>query len=212
MFFIDYTIRELFNNALEHGNNFEKDKLVTYYVEYSNTKFYIEVQDEGDGIILNDVSNNDEDILRFRARGLESLRKLGFELLQKENGISATLSIIQDLNTIRRNGEMFNITLKDDILICKASQSLTSANTKNLMLTMKTEIETFKDYKELIIDLEQSKNIDSIGITLIVGIYKSVKAEGKLFKLIGVSDPMFHLFESLRFNEIFPIEKLAPTN
>jgi serine/threonine-protein kinase RsbW len=208
MFFIDYTLRELFNNAIEHGNNFEKDKLVTYYLEYSSTKFFIEVKDEGKGIFLNNLNSKNEDILRCRSRGLESLKKLGVELLAKENGITAILHIIQPLTTIRRKCEMFNITLKDDILTCEVLQNLTSANTKNLFLNIKSEIETFNDYKELIIDLEQSKNIDSIGITLIVGIYKSAKAEGKHFKLIGVSAPMFHLFESLRFNEIFPIEKL----
>ena len=209
IFLINYIIRELFNNAVEHGNKFELSKLVKYQIEYSKTKFYIEVSDEGTGVFINKLDTSDECLIRHRKRGFESLRNLGVEIIVKENSILATLPIVQDLDTMRREFEMINFTLIDDILICKVYKNLTSVNVKDLILNIKNELETYADYKELIIDLEESKNIDSMGITLIIGVYKTVKTSGKSFKLIGVSDPMLHLFQSLKFNEIFEIEKLT---
>ncbi len=97
LFFIEYAIRELFNNAVEHGNKFVKQKLVHYSFNYSKDAFSIKVKDEGESISFKSDKNIiQEDILRDRKRGFESLLDLGVKIEIEEDGVQASMTFMNE--------------------------------------------------------------------------------------------------------------------
>jgi len=96
---------------------------------------------------------------------------------------------------------------KNQIVLFKIKTHLTAAYVKDLVIKTKKELEHYQDYQGVEIDLSQAHNIDSMGITFLIGVYKTVSAEGKTFKVLGVSDAMLQLFAIMKLDEIFEIEK-----
>ncbi len=63
------------------------------------------------------------------------------------------------------------------------------------------------DMAELIINLSQTKNIDSVGVTFIVSLYKQMKEEGILFRIIGASKDVKSLFKLMKLDQLFDLEE-----
>jgi len=199
LFKIEYILRELFNNAVEHGNKFDENKKVFYEINYYNLDFNILIWDEGEG--LNLPLQECEDITSCRNRGLSSIIKLGVNLKFNKKTIHANISICQ------KEMKNMDIELKGSVLNCKIEFNLTSTNVRYLVLKMKEELEKYDNYEELDIDISEVKSIDSIGITFLIGVYKTLSGKDKKFKLIGVSDSILQLLKIMKLDEIFEIEK-----
>lgn len=95
MFAIDFCLRELLNNAVEHGNKFNRAKKIKCIFHYIDLDIYILVKDEGSGFCLNGTLREIDcgDIIRSRTRGLKTLKMLGFELDCRGGWITAKMSI-----------------------------------------------------------------------------------------------------------------------
>ncbi|MCT4621039.1 MAG: STAS domain-containing protein [Marinisporobacter sp.] len=100
-----------------------------------------------------------------------------------------------------------DIFLKDNIFIFKIKTDLTATTIKGLLINIKNQIDEYKEYEGIEINLEEVKSIDSMGITFLIGIYKIVNKENKKFKLTGVSEAMLKLFKTMKLHEIVEIEK-----
>ncbi len=72
------------------------------------------------------------------------------------------------------------------------------------------EIDNFlkdeNDMAELTVDLSQTKNIDSVGVTFVVSLYKKMKDEGIIFRIIGASDDVRSLFRLMKLDQLFGLE------
>jgi len=79
LFRISFMLRELLNNGVEHGNQFDERKLIFCEVIYHLDRLEFIISDEGEGISLppKDIYF---DVLPERERGISTIRKLGFEL------------------------------------------------------------------------------------------------------------------------------------
>lgn len=77
---------------------------------------------------------------------------------------------------------------------------------------VKDNIKRAEDYIDkdnsgaVILDLSNVENIDSIGITFIVGLYKTSSGQERDFKVIGANDHITNLFHLMSLDEVFPIE------
>ncbi|HEY9061064.1 MAG TPA: ATP-binding protein [Pseudobacteroides sp.] len=94
-FIIQYALRELFNNAIEHGNNFDTRKFINYRVDITREILRVSVADCGKGFDVSGIVNSqhNDSPTRCRNRGLSSLIDIGF-LINSENGcINASLSL-----------------------------------------------------------------------------------------------------------------------
>jgi serine/threonine-protein kinase RsbW len=71
-YFIGLAFREIFINAMKHGNGFDATKQVVVHLSCEGGKFCIEVIDEGAGFRLEDVPDPraDENLERRSGRGL----------------------------------------------------------------------------------------------------------------------------------------------
>jgi len=94
LFRINFMLREVLNNAVEHGNEFNEEKLIYIEVSIEESLFITKVRDEGDGIHLEPTHEHNMDyILRERRRGITLVRQYQFELEVKHTELCVTLDL-----------------------------------------------------------------------------------------------------------------------
>jgi serine/threonine-protein kinase RsbW len=94
VFTINFTLRELLINAVEHGNKMVKEKEVLCVVSYTDNGISIDVYDEGNGFKLESRMSEiaKEDILRLRGRGIYIITKMGFVLNVETGHVKANMN------------------------------------------------------------------------------------------------------------------------
>ncbi len=95
LFNINFMLREILNNAVEHGNHFENEKKVMCHIEYEAHQLTFRVRDEGKGIHLEDIPlmHEPKDLLRQRNRGHETIREMAFEVYIDQTEVTVILKI-----------------------------------------------------------------------------------------------------------------------
>lgn len=91
-FRINFMLREILNNAVEHGNRFDRTKRVLLKVRYEDYMLYFTVQDEGTGIDTTRHGINDF-VLRERNRGYEVIKNFDFEVHLDGNLVEVSLNM-----------------------------------------------------------------------------------------------------------------------
>lgn len=59
---------------------------------------------------------------------------------------------------------------------------------------------------EFVIDLDNAKMVDSVGIGVIIAAHNTLNQSGRMLKIINVSQDIYNLFSAMRLNRRFPIE------
>lgn len=81
LFRTSFVLREILNNAVEHGNGFDETKKIDCHIAYDSPYLKIKIKDEGEGFQVNesyyDALDNDK---RERHRGLKLIEELKFEI------------------------------------------------------------------------------------------------------------------------------------
>ncbi|MBF4695397.1 ATP-binding protein [Fusibacter ferrireducens] len=91
-FKINFMLREILNNAAEHGNHLDLNKKIDIKVSLIHEGLKFEVRDEGDGFKLNPdfhIKNN----LRERQRGYETLSEMAFKIEVDHNCVKVTFDL-----------------------------------------------------------------------------------------------------------------------
>lgn len=89
-----------------------------------------------------------------------------------------------------------NITIVlDEKLV--ASQIMTDIS------KLKDILEREGDHKDVIVNMERVKYIDSMGITFLIGMYKQLSIKEKSLKLINVSSEIRSLFSIMKLDTVF---------
>ncbi|SDY22811.1 STAS domain-containing protein [Tindallia californiensis] len=91
-------------------------------------------------------------------------------------------------------------------IIIKFEENITAKTVKDLKEEIQIKLGQEAEYKEAVADLSEVEYIDSTGITLIIGIYKSLESSNKLFSVIGTSEEIKNLFEIIRLDKIFSVK------
>lgn len=95
LFNINFMLREVMNNAVEHGNKYDENKKVYCDVLYEDNVLIFEVADEGEGIDIeaNPFNANKDYVLRERNRGIKVIMDLNFKISIDGNKIRLELEI-----------------------------------------------------------------------------------------------------------------------
>jgi len=97
IFSLNLVLRELLNNAVEHGNRMVEEKKVVCKIVYCSKEVCIEVTDEGEGFSPSELkkydTNDYADIFRERGRGLLIMRGMGFDVSVNKNHVTAKMNI-----------------------------------------------------------------------------------------------------------------------
>lgn len=91
-FRINFMMREILNNAVEHGNQFDRNKKVVLTIAYEEYVLFFKVEDEGMGIEQNRYGINDF-VLRERNRGYEVIKNFDFEVTMDGNLVEISLDM-----------------------------------------------------------------------------------------------------------------------
>ncbi|MGE5417282.1 MAG: STAS domain-containing protein [Acidobacteriota bacterium] len=59
----------------------------------------------------------------------------------------------------------------------------------------------------VVLDLKGVSDVDSRGVTFVVGLYKETQRRNKGFKVIGANEDVYWLFNLMKLNEVFDVEK-----
>ncbi len=60
-------------------------------------------------------------------------------------------------------------------------------------------------YEAVVADLSQVEYIDSTGITLIIGLYRTVQSKGKTFQVTGAREEIKNLLTIIQLDKVFDI-------
>ena len=93
-------------------------------------------------------------------------------------------------------GEALEITFNKDLVASNLDEQLTTA---------KSFLAENQEVKEVKINMENVKEIDSLGINLIVGLYKQVSKDDKKFSVINTSKQIINLFNLFKLSSYFDV-------
>jgi anti-anti-sigma factor len=96
--------------------------------------------------------------------------------------------------------------LQGDKLIIQVQFDLVSSQVQGYITHPVDYFDPVDQYSEVIMDISAVNNIDSNGITFVIGIYKAAINKGKKFKMVGMHQDIFHVFQLIKLNEVFEIE------
>lgn len=91
-------------------------------------------------------------------------------------------------------------------IILKLGDDLIASNVKRFNLSLVDLLDDDFEQDELVVDLEGTENIDSVGVTFVVNLYKNARSNSKQFKIIHSSDDIKQLFKLMKLDEFFELE------
>jgi serine/threonine-protein kinase RsbW len=85
---------EAVNNAIMHGNKFDRDKLVDIEISYKKEKLKVKVKDQGQGFIPENVPDPTipENLEALNGRGIFLMSRLADEIKYSKKGNEVTMS------------------------------------------------------------------------------------------------------------------------
>lgn len=84
---------EAVNNAIMHGNRYEKDKIVDVEISYKNEKLKIKISDQGKGFVPEEVPDPTipQNLESLNGRGIFLMSKLADEIKYSKRGNAVTM-------------------------------------------------------------------------------------------------------------------------
>lgn len=92
-----------------------------------------------------------------------------------------------------------------DAMHIKFEKDLIAPNIKEFENQFERFIEEGDEYDEYVVEMSEVKNIDSVGITFVIGIFKKVTKDGSLFRVTGCNDDVKSLFRLMNLDDFFDI-------
>ena len=97
-------------------------------------------------------------------------------------------------------------SIKDNRLEIKIVEDITTPWVKDKLDQVRGVIDRDNSYEEIVVDMEKVEVIDSIGVNLIIALYKRASQISKSFKITGLNGKVKNLFNILRLDEFLMVE------
>lgn len=198
-------LKELVSNAVEHGNNNEKNKIVTGTITLEDKNcIRIIIKDEGIGFDYHQViAQTDQIPGSDNSRGYLLIRSYTDQITFEENGSRVVVTL-----PITQRSTSFSITRQNSetITICP-NTDLTSAVREELRNLLVGYLHQNPMIKKYIIDLINVRNIDSVSLSILIIFCKEAKKLDDAVKImiVNVNEEMAALFTATRLQTVFEI-------
>ncbi len=96
--------------------------------------------------------------------------------------------------------------VKGDELVAEMDETLCAVNVKALYDEFKSWFSGAQNFTGLVVNLGRVTVIDSLGVNLLVGLYKECRKNNKVFRVIEPSPAIRRLFELYKLTAYFGIE------
>jgi anti-anti-sigma factor len=97
-----------------------------------------------------------------------------------------------------REGNLMKFIIQNDLI---------APNVKDMNKVLMDALDQTKGIEEVIVDLNKIENIDSVGVSFVVSLYKNISNEGLEFRIVNASNDIIQLFKLMRLDEFFIIEE-----
>lgn len=197
-------LRELLINAVEHGNGRQRGKKVEGRMEtLTANRFFIEVTDEGSGVDPESLSfTMPEDPSQDRSRGFALIHAFSDEIRFSRNPSAVRVWVSVPLQTTadcRMEGERACILPGGDI---------TAASAEVLRRLLVKVLD--QGVRHFTFDMSTTSDIDSIGLSLLIGFARMLKENGGgSLEILHAPSSLTTLFRMTRLDRIYT---LIPAN
>lgn len=96
---------------------------------------------------------------------------------------------------------MYNKIVEDQMIIY-LEDDLVAPNVKGFNSTVESYYDDLQNLDEVVLNLESVKNIDSIGVTFVISLYKSVIKDGMGFVIADASENVRQLFKLMKLEDL----------
>jgi len=96
--------------------------------------------------------------------------------------------------------------LDGDVIRLILNEDLTANNVSRFNERLDELVPTTTSFQTLVLDLSGTQNIDSVGVTFVIGVFKRMKSEQKIFKVSGATDDVQSLFRLMKLDQFFEME------
>ena len=105
-----------------------------------------------------------------------------------------------------------NAILQDNQLIMQPEADLVASHIEVLRDAVLTQMKKHPDVTGVVLDATGVEIVDSLGVNLIIGIYRQAVAEAKTFEVINAGNRFIKVAQFFRFFSLFRIngESTAP--
>jgi len=91
----------------------------------------------------------------------------------------------------------------DDMMKIMLEEDLIAANVKKFnMLVSEYMDEDLEKIDEMVLNLEKTENIDSVGVTFVIGLYKRAEKGDMEFRIVGASEEVVQLFKLMKLEHL----------
>jgi len=98
----------------------------------------------------------------------------------------------------KREGNLMKFIIQNDLI---------APNVKDMNKVLMDALDQTEGIEEVIVDLNKIENIDSVGVSFVVSLYKNISNEGLEFRIVNASNDIIQLFKLMRLDEFFIIEE-----
>lgn len=95
---------------------------------------------------------------------------------------------------------------KMKIVSFSVGEGLTANNIARFSDECEALLNLESQFEEFDLDLGQTENIDSAGVTFVISLYKKIKAMDKSFKVKGANEEVQSLFVLMKLDKFFEME------
>lgn len=208
LFVIEFVLREVFNNAIEHGNELKPYLFLEYNIFIDQEGISLEVRDQGSTFEISKNFNFEkfEDGIQNRNRGIQTIKDLGFSI-EVNGGVTLVEYTFQEREMYKFEEErLMELKYEGDVLTIILNENLIAPNIKDIVERCnEVTSEVSENIKIICIDLTNTRSIDSMGITFLIGFYKTLAMKNLKLRVTGVSDSIRNLLKVMKLDTVFEI-------
>lgn len=210
-FIADILIREMFSNAVRHGNKFNPDKKVICSFTITKTIIDIEMIDEGDGFNWRNIPVSEQNCLSESGRGITIYHMYSDKVEFNEKGnrvlIRKDLGI---LNRIPRDVYSFNnlvrwIHEREKVVVCFQTD-LCGLYCDQIIITISNLLKRCQSIEIVIMDMKYVSTIDTKGISVLFYLVHKLSDQGIRTTAVNISALLKNLFRSVELDCYIDVE------
>ena len=99
---------------------------------------------------------------------------------------------------------MISFKKEENKIICTPKINLVASNVSAMRDRLLSKIEGL-EWEELIVDCSEIDTLDSIGVNLVVGLYKKAESTSRKFKMVGCNDALKKVLNLFRLDQKFSV-------
>ncbi len=99
------------------------------------------------------------------------------------------------------------VNVEGNTLFLIPGTDLIASNVETLRDRMLGELKNNPDTEKIVLDAEGIEIVDSLGLNLVIGLYRQVNNESKTFEIVHVGDKFMKVANFFRFPSLFEVKK-----